>query len=205
MGAPYPDPDLLLARRAAAGQPEAWDELISRYGRRLYNLAVQFAGGLPEAEDLTQEIFVRLFENLSRYRGEVPLVAWALRLSRNLCIDHYRRARRRGRGATILSDELLARLPADDDPQADALKRQRLRLVYRALEEMPEELATAVVLRDLQGLSYEEAAAALELPMGTLKSRLNRARHELAARVESLLAPAGGASGPLGALEAEPC
>lgn len=205
MGAPYPDPDLLLARRAAAGQPDAWDELIARYGRRLYNLAVQFAGGLAEAEDLTQEIFVRLFENLSRYRGDVPLVAWALRLSRNLCIDHYRRARRRGLGATILSDELLARLPADDDPQADALKRQRLRLVYRALEQMPEELATAVVLRDLHGLSYEEAAAALEVPMGTLKSRLNRGRHELAERVDGLLAPVGGAAGPVGALEAEPC
>lgn len=206
MAVSRPDPDLHLARRAAAGQAEAWDELVARYGRRLYNLAYQFTGDLAEAEDVTQEIFLRLYESLSRYRGDVPLVAWALRLSKNLCIDHYRRGRRQGRGSAV-SEELLARLPSADDPQADTLRRQRLRLVYRALEEMPEDLATTVLLRDLQGLSYDEAAAALELPMGTLKSRLNRARQELAVRVERLLEPAG-AVGELPALprvEAKPC
>ena len=76
-------PDLMLARRAAAGRPEAWDELIELYGRRIYNVAYQFAASREEAEDLTQEIFLKLYQSLSRYRGDVPLVAWALRLSRN--------------------------------------------------------------------------------------------------------------------------
>ena len=93
MIAPVSSPDLILARRAAAGHADAWDELVELYGDRLYNLALHFAGNREEAEDLTQEIFLRLYTNLRQYRGDCPLVSWALRLSRNLCIDHYRRNR----------------------------------------------------------------------------------------------------------------
>ena len=112
----------------------------------------------------------------------MPLAGWALRLSRNVCIDHYRRSRRERRAAA-LSDEVLALLPADDDPQAEAQRRQQLRAVYRGLEEMPEDLAEVVLLRDLQGWSLEETATYLEMPVGTVKSRLHRARLELAERV----------------------
>src|SRR5215467_14940140 len=135
MLAPLPTPDLLLARRAAAGQAAAWDEILGRYGQKLYNLAFHFTGSLPEAEDLTQEIFLRLYQNLRLYRGDVPLAAWALRLSRNLCIDHYRRARRERRAAAV-SEEVLAGMPTGDDPQAEAQRRQQLRTVYRELEAM---------------------------------------------------------------------
>ncbi|HKI05236.1 MAG TPA: sigma-70 family RNA polymerase sigma factor [Thermoanaerobaculia bacterium] len=196
-------PDLLLARRAANGRADAWEELLALYGERVYNLAFHFAGSSADAEDLTQEIFLRLYQNLRLYRGDVPLAGWAMRLSRNLCIDHYRRARRESR-STALSEELLERLPACDDPQAEAQKRQQLRAVYRGLEEMSEEMAEVVVLRDLQGWSLEEAAVFLELPVGTVKSRLHRARLELAGRVTAKLGPQG-ASTLVPALEAEPC
>ena len=149
---PVPTPDLLLARRAAAGQAEAWDEILDLYGERLYNLAFQFAGSSQEAEDLTQEIFLRLYQNLRLYRGDSPLVAWTLRLSRNLCIDHYRRMRQERR-STAVSEEVLRYLPASDDVQAEAQNREELRAVY------------------------------LEVPLGTVKSRLHRARLELAERV----------------------
>ena len=196
-------PDLLLARRAAGGRAEAWEELLALYGERIYNLAVHFTGSAEDAEDLTQEIFLRLYRNLRSYRGDVPLAGWALRLSRNVCIDHYRRSRRERRAA-VLSEEVLALLPADDDPQADAQKRQQLRVVYRGLEVMPEDLAEVVLLRDLQGWSLEETAASLELPVGTVKSRLHRARLELAAHVAAQLDPRGTALA-VPALEAEPC
>lgn len=179
---PVPTPDLLLARRAAAGQAEAWDEILDLYGERLYNLAFQFAGSSQEAEDLTQEIFLRLYQNLRLYRGDSPLVAWTLRLSRNLCIDHYRRMRQERR-STAVSEEVLRYLPASDDVQAEAQNREELQAVYRALEEMPEDLAEVVLLRDLQGWSLEETAVYLEVPLGTVKSRLHRARLELAQRV----------------------
>lgn len=203
MNAFSPSPDLLLARRAASGRAEAWEELLSLYGERIYNIAVHFAGGAEDAEDLTQEIFLRLYQNLRLYRGDVPLAAWALRLSRNLCIDHYRRTRRERR-SDILSDEVLERMPAGEDPQAEAQKRQQLRAVYSGLEEMTEELAEVVVLRDLQGWSLEETAAFQEVPVGTVKSRLHRARIELAGRVAAKLGPRGVAA-PVVALEVETC
>ena len=168
---------------------------MARLGRKIYNVAFQFAGAAEDAEDLTQEIFVRLYSRLRSYRGEAPLAAWALRLSRNLCIDHYRRTRGERR-AEFVSDEVLAQLPAAGDPESDALRRQRVRGVYRVLEELPEEQAELLVLRDLQGWSEREAAVYLELPTGTVKSRLHRARRALAAGIERRGAePAPGRSG----------
>jgi RNA polymerase sigma-70 factor (ECF subfamily) len=184
MIAPVPSPDLLLARRAAAGQAEAWDELIERYGGRLYNLALHFAGSREEAEDLTQEIFLRLYQSLRHYRGDCPLVSWALRLSRNLCIDHYRHSRQE-RLSRRVSDEVLAHLPAGDDVQAAAQGREEVAAVHRALGEMTEDMAEVVLLRDLQGWSLEEVASYLEIPVGTVKSRLHRARLEVADRVHA--------------------
>jgi RNA polymerase sigma-70 factor (ECF subfamily) len=181
-----PSPDLFLARRAAAGQDDAWIELIARYGRRIFNLALQFAGDMQEAEDLTQEVFLRLHQNLHLYRGEVPLIGWTLRLSRNLCIDHYRRTLRERR-STVVAEEVLKTLPSSDDPQRDAQRSEQVHLVYTALGEMSEELATVVVLRDFQSWSYDELASFLELPLGTVKSRLNRGRQELARRVAARL------------------
>ena len=181
-------PDLMLARRAAAGQPEAWEEIVGSYGRRLYNLAFHFTGRREEAEDLTQEIFLRLHQNLRRYTGEVPLAGWTLRLSRNLCIDHYRRTRRERRSATV-PEEVLEHFPSSDDVEARAQDRERLRAVYDALEEMPEEMACVVLLFDLQGWTLEETAASLEVPLGTVKSRLHRGRLELARRVTARLVP----------------
>jgi RNA polymerase sigma-70 factor, ECF subfamily len=203
MNVPSPSADLLLARRAAGGRPDAWEELLALYGERIYNLAFHFAGSAEDAEDLTQEIFLRLYRNLRAYRGDVPLAAWALCLSRNVCIDHYRRSRRERRAAAV-SEEVLAFLPAGDDPQAEAQRRQQLRAVYRGLEEMSEDLAEVVLLRDLQGWSLEETAASLGVPVGTVKSRLHRGRLDLAARVTAVLGVRGAALA-VPALEVEPC
>ena len=131
---PGPNPDLFLARRAAAGHADAWTELIERYGRRIYNIAFQFAGNTAEAEDLTQEIFLKLYRNLGRYRGDVPLAGWTLRLSRNLCVDHYRRTRTERR-TVVVSEELLKHQAGGMDTAARAERRERLRMVYQTLEE----------------------------------------------------------------------
>jgi RNA polymerase sigma-70 factor (ECF subfamily) len=180
--------DLLLARRAAAGQADAWNQLVEQYGQRLYNLALHFTGNVEEAEDLTQEIFLRLHRNLRQYPGDRPFASWALRLSRNLCIDHYRSTRRERR-SVVVSEEVLAQIPAKADPAAEAETREQLRAVYGALEEMSEEMAEVVLLRDLQGWTLEETAATLDVPLGTVKSRLHRARLELAERVQARLRP----------------
>jgi RNA polymerase sigma-70 factor (ECF subfamily) len=184
MIAPVSSPDLILARRAAAGHADAWDELVELYGERIYNLALHFAGNREEAEDLTQEIFLRLYTHLRQYRGDCPLVSWALRLSRNLCIDHYRRNRQERRSLRV-SDEVLAHVPAVDDIHAETQWREEVEAVHAALGEMPEEMAEVVLLRDLQGWSLEEVAASLDIPIGTVKSRLHRARLDVAGRVQA--------------------
>ena len=110
--------------------------LLTLYdGERIYNLAFHFAGSAADAEDLTPEIFLRLYQNLRLYRGDVPLAAWALRLSRNLCVENSSRRSRRERRAGVTAEEVLAAMPAGgDDPQAQAQRRRRLRTVYRELE-----------------------------------------------------------------------
>lgn len=175
-------PDLLLARRATASDPRAWEEIVDRYGDRIYNLACRFSCDSAEAEDLTQDVFLKLFSQLRQYRGDVPLLAWALRLSRNLCIDHYRHHRTRLKSETV-SDEVLRHHPGGPDPARRAEHRDELRRVERALAALPESLAEVLVLRDLQQLSYDEVAAVVEVPVGTVKSRLNRARRELVDRL----------------------
>lgn len=194
MGNATLNPDLFLARRAAKGDPQAWDEVIQLYGERIYNVCLKFASTEAEAEDLTQEVFLKLYRQLHRFRGDVPLVAWALRLSRNLCIDHYRHHRIRKQSETV-SEDVLSHMPSSENPQSDAQTRERQRLVHRTLREMPEDLATVVLLRDLQGWSYDEVAAYLEVPLGTLKSRLNRARRDLVGRLEDHLGLSGPESG----------
>ncbi len=186
-------PDLHLARRAAKADPAAWDEIIARYGERIYNLAYRFTGNNGEAEELTQDIFLKLYSNLSRYRGDVPLVAWSLRLSRNLCIDHFRHHRLRQQ-SEVVSEEVLQHLPNTDDPHQHSWLRERRRLVHRTLAQMPEDQATVVLLRDLQGMSYDEVSVFLDLPVGTVKSRLNRARRELIQRLKEHLRAAEPAS-----------
>lgn len=204
MIAPVSSPDLILARRAAAGHADAWDELVELYGDRLYNLALHFAGNREEAEDLTQEIFLRLYTNLRQYRGDCPLVSWALRLSRNLCIDHYRRNRQERRSLRV-SDEILAHVPAGDDIHAETQWREEVEAVHSALREMPEDMAEVVMLRDLQGWSLEEVSAFLDIPMGTVKSRLHRARLEVADRVQSRFRGRWTERAGSPALEVSPC
>ncbi len=198
-------PDLFLARRAAAADPRAWDEIIERYGERIYNLALRFTGNPAEAEDLTQDIFLKLYRNLDRYRGDVPLMAWALRLSRNSCIDHYRHHRARRQAETV-SEEVLQHLPSGDDLEQRSQKRERRRLVHQVLAGMSENLSSVVMLRDFQGLSYDEIATFFEVPVGTIKSRLNRARRELVRRVRERLeiAPAR-VPAPMSAAQVPPC
>ncbi|MCG8457970.1 MAG: sigma-70 family RNA polymerase sigma factor [Holophagales bacterium] len=195
MGSDATNPELLLARRAAKADARAWDEIVARYGERIYNLAYRFTGNWAEAEELTQDVFLKLFSNLHRYRGDVPLVAWALRLSRNLCVDHYRHHRARLQSETV-SDDALAHLASRHDPHEDRWLAQRRELVHATLAEMSEEQATVVLLRDLQGLSYEEVAGFLDVPVGTVKSRLARARKELIGILEVRLAESSESSQP---------
>ena len=177
------NPDKDLVARCREGNDEAWRELVDRFGPRVYAIAYHFTMKREDAEELSQEIFLKVFENLHRYDGGFPLVAWILSVSRNLCIDRYRR-RKREKSFRFVSDEAVTTLlKSEDDPASMALKKERTKILFSALAEIPEDLAEILVLRDLNGLAYEEIGKALDLPDGTVKSRLFRARAEVARKI----------------------
>ena len=185
---PAPHLDADLVARCQRGDDGAWSDLVDRYGRKVYAIAWHFTYDRAEAEELTQDCFLKLWENLDRYEPtEASLLAWIAALSRNLCIDHYRK-RRREKGFRFLTDDAVsAILPSGDDPQENAVRRERVRFLIEALAELPDELAEVVILRDLDGLDYREIGDFLRLPDGTVKSRLNRARIELAKAIRRRL------------------
>ncbi len=156
---------------------------MDRFGSKVYAISYHFTLKREDAEELSQEIFLKLFENLDRYDGGFPLVAWILSVSRNLCIDRYRRRKREKSFRFVTDDAVTALLKSEDDPAAMALKKERTQLLFSALAEIPEDLAEILILRDLNGLAYDEIGSALELPEGTVKSRLFRARAEVARKI----------------------
>ena len=172
-----------LVARCRQGEDEAWRELVDLFGQKIYSVAYHFTLKREDAEELAQEIFLKIFENLHRYDGSFPLTAWIVSLSRNLCIDRYRRRKREKSFRFVTDDAVAPMLRSKDDPAADALKNERTKILFSALAEIPEDLAEILVLRDLDGLAYEEIGLALDLPDGTVKSRLFRARTEVARKI----------------------
>ena len=168
--------------RCREGDEDAWSTLVSTTLRPIYRLCASYAPSAAVAEELTQEVYFKLWENLHRYRAGSNFMAWAWRVARNLLIDAHRRSRRE-RSAAWLDPEIIDRLPASDDPHEHSVKRQRLRLIASGLSQIPEELSTLILMRDFAGMSYQEISDCLDLPLGTVKSRLNRARLELATAV----------------------
>jgi RNA polymerase sigma-70 factor (ECF subfamily) len=150
----------------------------------VFGLAYRFSGRVDEAEDLTQEIFVKVYQSLDRYReSDGAFVGWLMTVARHQAIDHYRK-RRTERMRLTGDPETLDAMPAKDEGPLRRLEREeRVTLVHRGLRSLPQDLREPLILFDLQGISYDEVAATLGIPLGTVKSRINRGRIELAKRL----------------------
>lgn len=172
-----------LVRRCRAGDGAAWEEIVSAFSRRVYNLAYRFTSRADAAEDLTQEVFVRVYRSLEQYDPKQgDLQNWLMRLARNLIIDDYRR-RQRAPQDTHAEDleSHTYHLHASGASQQKELERQELgRQVQAGIDKLPPDLRTCVLLRDIEELSYQEIVDLLKIPEGTVKSRINRGRIELA-------------------------
>ena len=179
-------PDSLI-EQCLAGDQAAWEQIVRQNWRKVFNVAYKFVGRHDEAEDLTQDIFLKIFKALKTFDRRANFQTWIISISRNLCIDHYRSVRKERQ--TIARDvdaNDLQPATTDRGPYASA-EHQDLRAQLRqALATLPITLRTAVVLRDLQELSYQEIADRLGLPEGTVKSRINRGRIELAHQLRRL-------------------
>jgi RNA polymerase sigma-70 factor (ECF subfamily) len=169
----------------------AWQLLVERHSRRVLNIAYLFTGRREEAEELAQEVFLRVFRSLRLFDLTTHFVPWLVRVSRNLCIDEYRSHAREK--SSLIGEEPDPERTEDPGPSPyrNLEARDLERRVRAALEGLPGELRTAVELRDLQGLSYSEIAESLEVAVGTVKSRIHRGRLELAQILGKLREAAG--------------
>jgi RNA polymerase sigma-70 factor (ECF subfamily) len=193
------DLDFELAQRHGRGDPRAFDEAYSRYAPMVYNLALRLAGDGDEAADLTQEVFLRVHRHLGSFGGRSALKTWIFRIALNHCRE--RLARRRPLTQPIGEEgegPAAARL-ADPrrGPEELAVAADLGRQVARGLALLPASFREAVVLRDLQGLSYQEIAAVLGVRVGTVRSRIARGREQLRQLLDPVGAPARQAAAPV--------
>jgi RNA polymerase sigma-70 factor (ECF subfamily) len=176
-----------LIERCLSGDQSAWDAIVRLYWRRVFNIAYKFVGRHDEAEDLSQDIFLKLFKSLSTFDRRANFSTWLISVSRNLCIDHYRSVRREREAINHDVDVVQLPQPSREASALTALEQKdRVAMVRAALDRLTPALRTAIILRDLQELSYQEIAERLALPEGTVKSRINRGRAELARQVTRL-------------------
>ncbi len=170
---------LLSDKDDAQREEGAWEELHARYRRRVFNIAFQFVGKFDEAEDLTQEIFLKVFRALERFDAEGNFQQWLIRISKNHSIDHYRR-RRKDRELLLEGSLQLDMTPSKTrNPYRSLELNERAEMFKKALTHLPPILKTCLTMRELEGLSYQEIATRLDVPEGTVKSRINRARSEM--------------------------
>ena len=180
----------MLVRRCVAGDAAAWEEIVRTYHRRVYNLCYRFAGTADDAQDLTQEVFIKMYRTLGSYDVERgAFVTWLTTMTRNLLVDHFRKTKQ-----DRMTDSLDATASDHEDamplsdkiedkaqpPDAGVQSRETREAVHAALQKLSPDLREAVILRDLQDLDYREIAQVLKVPEGTVKSRINRGRVELA-------------------------
>jgi RNA polymerase sigma factor (sigma-70 family) len=196
------DNDLELLKRCLAGENRAWESLLTLHSRKIYNLCYRFTGRPTEAEDLTQEVFIKVFQTLKSYdQAQGTFSTWLARVARNHLVDHYRRTKR-DRATSSLDEEpgeLESRPSPGAGPAAGVESRERREFLQEGLNKLSPDLREAVILRDLHDLDYDEIAKVLGVPAGTVKSRINRGRLELARvlkRMESMRGPAKAGSEP---------
>ena len=179
-----------LVRRCVAGDAAAWQEIVQQYNRRIYNICYRFSGSADDAADLTQEVFIKIYRTLNTFDGSrAAFMTWVTTVTRNLLVDHFRKGK-----YDRVTDSLDATPGNQEDglsigeqledrqatAEAQVQSQETQKLVHEALQKLSPELREAVILRDLQDMDYKEIAIVLKVPEGTVKSRINRGRTELA-------------------------
>lgn len=172
-----------LVRRARAGDGVAWEEIVQAFSRRIFNLAYRFTSNPDAAEDLTQEVFIRIYRTLDQYDAKQgDLANWLMRLARNLIIDDYRHRQRNPQNtmADTVDDHQYHLRAVGTSAHKEMERRELAAQVQDGIDKLPGDLKTCVILRDIEELTYQEIVDVLNIPEGTVKSRINRGRIELA-------------------------
>lgn len=190
-----------LVRRCVSGDAAAWQEIVQQYHRRIYNICYRFSGSPDDASDLAQEVFIKMYRTLSTFdTTRASFMTWVTTVTRNLLVDHFRKGKydrvtdsldatpgNQEDGLTI-AEQLEDRAAS---PEATMRSLETKKLVHEALRRLSPELREAVILRDLQDMDYKDIAKVLSVPEGTVKSRINRGRTELARLLQRTYRQAG--------------
>jgi RNA polymerase sigma-70 factor (ECF subfamily) len=186
---PLTDENLVSA--AQSGEREAFAQLVRRYEDQVFTMSLRMLSHREDARDLAQEIFLTVYESLAEFRGDSLFKTWIYRITVNRCRDELRRRRtvKHTRPGSLEGPDGVALDPPgrEPTPEAGARGRETEALIADAMERLPAELREIIVLRDVQDLAYEEMAGVLGVPVGTVRSRLNRARSQLAELLEPIL------------------
>jgi RNA polymerase sigma-70 factor, ECF subfamily len=171
--------------RCQQGDPQAFEEILKLYEKKVYNLTYRMMGNHEDANDLAQEAFIRVYQSIDQFRGDARFSTWLYRIATNVCLDELRKRSRRQ--AESLDEPVLTQdgsvmreIPDWSDNPEEALNRREIQtMVQTGIQSLPEEQKIALILRDLQGHTYEEIAEMLDISLGTVKSRINRGRMAL--------------------------
>ncbi len=184
--------DKSLVERVQQGDSKAFDLLVLKYQHKIVQLVRRYVHDQAEALDVAQEAFLKAYRALPGFRGDSAFYTWLYRIAINTAKNHLVAAKRRPVDYDLdLQDpeqyDMQARLREIDTPEGLLLTREIRQTVEKAIEQLPEDLRTAIILRELEGMSYEEIAAAMECPVGTVRSRIFRAREAISKRLKPLL------------------
>ena len=174
-----------LIQRASGGDPAAFNRLMAQHEKKMYAVALRMFGNREDAQDCLQEAMLRVYRAIGSFKGQSSFSTWLYRITMNTCLDELRR--KKNKQSTSL-DNLLEQgwSPSDDEgtPEKHAVRAEMRRELNQAIQELPEDMRSAVVLRDIQGFSYDEIAEALGVNVGTIKSRISRAREKLRGKLK---------------------
>jgi len=183
--------DLLL--KARNGDVEAFEMIIEDYQKKVFNIALRMIGNHDDASELAQEVFIRIYKSIKNFKGESSLSTWIYRITTNVCLDELRK--RKNKNVVSLDEDVkhedgeIKRQVEDTGPTPDIIaeKNEIRRVVKEAILSLPEDQRTVIILRDIQGFSYDEIAKIMNCPEGTVKSRINRSRQILRDRLKPKL------------------
>ena len=187
--------DLELVRRAQDGEKLAFELLMTKYQRKLFRLALRIVGDATDAEDVVQESFIKAYRALPQFRGDAAFYTWLYRIAINAARSSLEQRGRRlpSHGGINPDDDetfdMEEHLTNSDTPEAMLSSKQMAQVVNQAVQDLPEELRTALSLREIDGLSYDEIASAMDCPIGTVRSRIFRAREAVAEKIRPMLGP----------------
>jgi RNA polymerase sigma-70 factor, ECF subfamily len=184
--------DVAAINRCLAGDADAFGDLVTRYQDRLFGTLVHMLGSFEDARDVAQDAFVLAFQKLDTFRGDSAFYSWLFRIAYNTAVSRRRRERRSGNHASLeMARERTGVEPHDDrpatDPSYSLQTEERQTIVRQALDELAEEYRTVLILKEMEGLRYDEIADIVDCPIGTVRSRIHRARHEMREKLGRVL------------------